>query len=167
MTLHDTRPVSVTIPRKKTNLEYTYDGFTYSADGSQKVRLRSDSLPEARHLRRLRRELSLDTDLDLYKHNEEPVFPPHVLKSWKNRRVTHKQVNLVRDRKSEVVVISTEPIGPETPRRESAGSPTGGPSNIPWTNWTRWNMTKGKRLAQFGYRRYWRVVKEQKTSFKI
>ena len=148
--LYDTRPVSVTIPRNHVNFDLTYDGFTYHTHRIQEGRLRSDSLPEPRHFRHLRRELSIDSDLDKYKHTDDPIFPAHELKQWKTKRVTHKQVESLRhDRKADVVVISTDPLGSPTPVQDSAVSPTFAITNdnVPWTNWSKWNLTRGKIMA--------------------
>ncbi|XP_053375384.1 uncharacterized protein LOC123527871 isoform X6 [Mercenaria mercenaria] len=102
-------------------------------------RERSDSLPEPRHFRRLRRELDLDSDLDKQSRDENAFLRSEEAKQWKSKRVTHKQLERTQKGLEEGgVVISTEPMGSPTPVRDIASSPTA-LTHIPWTNWTRWN----------------------------
>lgn len=105
-------------------------------------RERSDSLPEPRYFRQLRRALDIDSDLDNLSIDENVFLRSKEAKEWKSKRVTHKQLD--QTNKADNVVISTEPVGSPTPVRGITSSPTLALTHIPWTNWTRWNYRRSK-----------------------
>lgn len=110
----------------------------------QLFRERSDSLPEARNFRRIRREIDLDSDLDVHSRDENVFLRSTEAKQWKAKRVTHKQLERAKQGPDgEVVVISTEPLGSPSPERDLTNSPTA-LTHVPWTNWTRWNYKRSK-----------------------
>lgn len=108
-------------------------------------RERSDSLPEPRHFRRLRRELDLDSDLDKQSQDrdEYAFLRSKDAKEWKLKRVTHRQVESLQTHKRDNV-ISTEPMGSPTPVRDEAIYPNLAVTHVPWANWTRWDNSRSK-----------------------
>ncbi|XP_052766652.1 uncharacterized protein LOC128207645 isoform X4 [Mya arenaria] len=116
------------------------------------IRQRSDSLPEARHLRHIRRELDLDSDLDRCSGDENAFLRTDEAKQWKADRGPHRnrqhrsppeaqgtQGTGLLPARGEVVVISTEPMGSPTPVRDVGSSQPTALTHIPWTNWSCWD----------------------------
>ncbi|XP_060552397.1 LOW QUALITY PROTEIN: uncharacterized protein LOC132713733, partial [Ruditapes philippinarum] len=131
MTLFEARAVSAHSGFPKREIEI-----------QQLFRERSDSLPEARNFRRIRRALDLDSDLDVQSRDENAFFRSVEARQWKSKRVTHKQLERAKQGPDgEVLLISTEPIGSPSAERDIASSPTA-LTNVPWTNWTRWNYKR-------------------------
>ena len=118
---------------------------TLEPENDQQVRFRADSFPEPRHLRRLRRELDLDSDLDRksrYSKPEDAFLQTPEAKMWKADKWLQKGFKHIEASDGEVLV-SREAMEPPTPARDVASSVTLTLTHIPYTNWTRWSYGKG------------------------
>ena len=116
--------------------------FGFELDENES-RFRADSFPEPRHLRRLRRELDLDSDLDRksrYSRPEDAFLQTPEAKLWKANKLLQKGFKYIEE--SEVVVVSREAMAPPSPSRDVMSSETA-LTHIPYTNWTHWNYAKG------------------------
>lgn len=111
-------------------------------------RERSDSLPEPRHFRRLRREIDLDSDLDRLSDDENAFLKTKEAQEWQAKRVVNKLLERVQKshegRRGDVVVISADPMGPPT-RLDTEESPaTIAQTHVPWNNWSCWDYGRSK-----------------------
>ena len=134
MAFADARASSYPIRRRHTTL-----------GDDDEVRFRADSFPEPRHLRRLRRELDLDSDLDRksrYSRPEDAFLQTPEAKMWKANKIIHKGFKQIEAMDGEILP-SREAMEPPTPARDVASSVTLALTHIPYTNWTRWNYRKG------------------------
>lgn len=135
MALADTRASSYPVRRQYTALENEDDEY----------RFRADSFPEPRHLRRLRRELDLDSDLDhksKFSRPEDAFLQTPEAKMWKSNKLVHKAFKHIDAIEGEIM-ISREAMEPPTPARDVASSVTLALTHIPYTNWSRWSYGKG------------------------
>ena len=118
---------------------------TLEPEDDPQVRFRADSFPEPRHLRRLRRELDLDSDLDRksrYSKPEDAFLQTPEAKMWKAEKWLQRGFKHIEAAEGEVLV-SRGAMEPPTPARDVASSATLTLTHIPYTNWTRWSYGKG------------------------
>ena len=118
--------------------------FSLDHDDTE-VRFRADSFPEPRHLRRLRRELDLDSDLDRksrYSKPENAFLQTPEAKMWKANKIIHKGFKHIEEFDGGVMV-SREAMAPASPTRDVISSETLALTHIPYSNWTQWGYAKG------------------------